>query len=297
MSKNLSQFLNDGGPILLDGAMGTQLAEMDLPMGGQNNLSHPESVLEIHQAYSDCGCDILTTNTLTMNRIYIEAHNLGIDVQEVNQVGAHLARTVAGETLFVLGDMSSTGKILQPYGELAESDAYNAYIEQAASLADGDVDGFIIETVYDLNEALCAIRACNEIADLPILCTISFTTSERGGRTIMGNSARDCAEAITDAGAKAVGVNCGDLDPFQTAEVIALLREWTTLPLIAQPNAGKPRLIGDQTVFDMDPSVFAEGIEACQQAGASLLGGCCGTTPEHISAVAKILGKSVDSRQ
>jgi 5-methyltetrahydrofolate--homocysteine methyltransferase len=286
----LSEFLSSNKKtILLDGAMGTQLAEAGLPMGGQSSVSYPDAVLAIHQQYVECGVDLLITNTLTMNRVNIESHNIGVDVREVNLAGVRLAKAAVREGQYVLGDISSTGKMLKPYGELLEEHAYAAFKEQAAILAEGGVDGFIIETMFDLREALCALRACKEAADLPVIASIAFNTVKNGGRTIMGNSARDCAQALTEAGACAVGGNCGSLDPSQMAEIVSKMREVSSLPVLVQPNAGKPRLAGNRTVFDMSPSDFAAGIYQCLKAGARLIGGCCGTSPAHIQAIATLL--------
>jgi len=294
---NLSEFLSSQKPILLDGAMGTQLDEAGLEMGGPTNMTHPEAVQAIHQLYADCGVDLLITNTLTMNRTYIETHNLGIDVRQVNLTGARLARSAARKGQYVLGDISSTGQLLEPYGRLAEATAYEAFKEQATILAEGGVDGYIIETVFDLKEALCALRACRDAAPLPVLASIAFSTASKGGRTVMGNSAKECAQALTDGGAGVVGTNCGDLTPVQMAEVVSILRGATTLPIMAQPNAGKPRLVGDQTVFDMSPADFAEGIAQCLQAGAQLVGGCCGTSPAHIRAIADLVSQAAAPSQ
>jgi 5-methyltetrahydrofolate--homocysteine methyltransferase len=288
----LSEFLAENRkPVLLDGAMGTQLAAAGLAMGGQTNLTHPEAVLAVHRQYVEAGAGLLITNTLTMNRIYIETHHPGLDVREVNLAGARLARAAAGEGRYVLGDISSTGQMLQPYGDLSEEDAFKAFQEQAAILAEGGVDGFIVETMFSLAEALCALRACRAAADLPVIVCISFSTVANGGRTIMGDSAQDCALTLTGAGATAVGANCGDLDPFQTAEVVARMQEAGSPLLIAQPNAGKPKLVEGRTVFEMSPSDFAAGLYRCYQAGARLLGGCCGTSPQHIRAAAELLKK------
>lgn len=276
-------------PILLDGAMGTQLGEADLEMGGQANIFHPDAVSAIHHHYAECGVNIIITNTLTMNRVFLESHKVGIDVREVNLVGARLARKAIREGQYVLGDISSTGKLLKPNGNLAMEDAYEAFKEQASILAEGGVDGLIIETMFDLREALCALRACKEATDLPVIASIAFNTVNNGGRTIMGNTAQDCAHALTEEGACAIGANCGSLDPFQMAEITSMMQEFSTLPVIAQPNAGKPRVVDSQTVFDMTPSDFSSGIRQCIQAGARMVGGCCGTSPAHIRAVADLL--------
>lgn len=289
---DLLAFINEGKTVLLDGAMGTQLAARGLEMSCVNNISHPDTVLAIHRDYIRCGCDVLITNTLTMNRIYIESSNMDVDIEAANRAGVELAREAAQGGQFVLGDMSSTGQMLEPYGSCSEKDAYETFKEQAGILAGSGVDGFILETYIDLREALCAVRACRDAASLPILATVSFTTTAGGGRTVMGNTAGEAAQQLTEAGACALGVNCGDLSPAETSEIIMTMRRHTTLPLIAQPNAGKPRLKGGQTIFDMQPAAFAEGILKCIEAGAGLVGGCCGTSPEHILALARLTGKA-----
>lgn len=286
---DLVTFLANKDVILLDGAIGTQLAEHGLSMGGQVNLSNPDQVLDIHKKYSQSGSHILIANTFTMNRVYIETHKIGVAVREVNLVGAKLAKKAAGQDQYVLGDMGSTGKLFEPYGGLPESIAYEAFKEQSAVLAEGGVDGFIIETMMDLKEALCALRACKEISSLPTFVSMTFSTSKNGGRTFMGNSTEDCAKALTESGAQAVGANCGDVDPSQMAEIVSAFRGATDLPILAQANAGKPKLVNDKTKFDMTPKEFAKGMSECIQAGATLIGGCCGTSPEHISAVSQAL--------
>jgi len=286
---DLSNFLKIQEIKLLDGAMGTQLAAHSLEMGGRNNLTNPDEVLEIHKAYSQLGCRLLTTNTLTMNRIYIETHNVNVDVRQVNHAGAKLAKQAAGDKQYVLGDISSTGQLLKPYGTYSESDFYDTFKEQAQILAESGVDGFIIETICDLQEALCALRACKDNFSIPVIVSISFTTETKGARTIMGNTAQQCAEKLTEAGADVIGTNCGDLDPSQMAKVVYMIKSNTALPVLAQPNAGKPKFIDNVTVFDMSPALFASGIKECLNAGATLIGGCCGTTPQHINAVANNL--------
>jgi len=288
---DFSAFLQNQEIILLDGAIGTELDKRGLMGRASNNLDSPKAVLEIQREYAQSGCHALTTNTLTMNRIFIETHNLGIDVREVNRAGVELAKQAADNTLYVLGDISSTGQLLEPYGDYKESEFYDTFKEQAQVLAEAGVDGFIIETVFDLREALCALRACKENFQLPVIASIAFATETKGGRTIMGNSAEDCAKSLTEAGADVIGANCGDLDPAQMAVVVSILKSATNKPIIAQPNAGKPRLVDGQTIFEMAPSDFAAGISKCLHSGASVVGGCCGTTPEHIRAVVSLMKK------
>jgi len=284
-----SKVLENDRIILLDGAIGTELDKRGLMGRAGNNLDAPETVLEIQREYAACGCDALTTNTLTMNRIYIETHDLGVSVRDVNKAGVKLARQAAGKDRYVLGDISSTGQLLEPYGTYKESQFYDAFREQAGILAESGVDGFIIETVFDLREAMCALRACKDNFSLPVIVSIAFKTEEKGGRTMMGDSAEQCARSLTDAGADVIGANCGDLDPTQMAVVVSFLKSATTLPVLAQPNAGRPKLVEGKTVFEMAPASFAAGIAECLGAGARLVGGCCGTSPEHIRAVTDVL--------
>ena len=286
---NFSSFLESQKIILLDGAIGTELDKRGLMGRASNNLDSPKVVLEIQREYAQTGCDALTTNTLTMNRIFIETHNLDIDLREVNRAGVELARQATDNKQYVLGDISSTGQLLEPYGTYKESDFYDTFREQAQVLAEAGVDGFLIETIFDLREALCALRVCKDNFQLPAIVSIAFATETKGGRTIMGNSAEDCAKNLTEAGADVIGANCGDLDPSQMAVVSSILKSATNKPILAQPNAGKPRLVDDKTVFEMAPADFAAGISECLHSGASLVGGCCGTTPEHIRAVAEML--------
>jgi 5-methyltetrahydrofolate--homocysteine methyltransferase len=282
-------FIQTQKRILLDGAMGTLQEKRGLKPGGQNNLTNPRVVLEIHREYAQCGCDALITDTLTMNRIYIETHHVDVGVLEVNRAGAELARQAADNHQYVLGDISSTGQLLEPYGTYEESEFYQAFKEQAEILAEAGVDGFIIETMFDLREALCALRACKDNFLLPVIVSMAFATEEKGGRTIMGNSAEECARRITGIGADGIGANCGSLDPFQMGVVVSVLQSATSLPILAQPNAGKPQLADNVTLYEMDPTTFAAGIADCFRAGARLVGGCCGTSPDHIRAVASLL--------
>jgi 5-methyltetrahydrofolate--homocysteine methyltransferase len=288
---DLSEALKTKDIFLLDGAIGTELDKRGLMGRAGNNLDNPKVVLEIHREYVQCGCDAITTNTLTMNRIYIETHNVGVSVQDINRAGAELARQAVDKGQYVLGDISSTGQLLEPYGTYKESQFYDAFEEQAEILAESGVDGFIIETMFDLREAMCALRACKDKRSLPVIVSIAFATEAKGGRTMMGNSAEQCAKSLTDAGADVIGANCGDIDPAQMAVIISLLKSATSLPVLAQPNAGKPKLVDNETIFDMKPEAFAQGITECLHARASIVGGCCGTTPEHIRAVAGLINK------
>ena len=277
--------------ILLDGAIGTELGKHGLMGRAGPNLDNPEVVLKIQREYASCGCDAITTNTLTMNRMYIETHNVGVSVQDVNRAGVELAKKAVSTGQFVLGNIGSTGQLLEPYGTYEESQFYDAFREQAGILEASGIDGFIIETMFDLREALCALRACKDHFPLPVIVSIAFSSEAKGGRTMMGDPAGQCAKGLTDGGADVVGANCGEIDPAQMAVIVSVFKSATSLPVIAQPNAGKPQLVDNETVFKMEPDDFAKGIAECLSAGARIVGGCCGTTPEHIRAVADLLGR------
>ena len=191
--------ISDDNVLLLDGAMGTELDKRGLSSRIRANLDSPEAVIGVHRDYLDAGCRALITNTLIMNRVYLETHQIDVDVADVNRSGAELTRRAANENTCVLGNLCSTGQLIEPYGTLAETAAYDAFKEQAGYLAEAGVDAFIIETVYDLREALCAVRACREFSP-PVIASISFTTEQNGGRTVMGDSAAQCAVQLTDAG-------------------------------------------------------------------------------------------------
>jgi len=282
---NLLEHITKHPITITDGAMGTELFKAGLTGVEQNNLTNPESVLKIHRSYIEAGAALIITNTLTMNRIFIESHSIDIDIFKVNEAGAKLARQAAGSDHFVLGDISSTGQLLEPYGEFSEETFIRNFQEQAEILSENGVDAFIIETIMDLREAICALRACKSISSLPVFVTMSYSTAENGGRTIMGNSAKDCAVALTQEGADAIGSNCGSIGPEDFPVIVSEMEKHSPLPLIAKPNAGKPKLLNNVTSFNMPPNIFADCMAKCIKNGASIIGGCCGTTPKHIEAI------------
>jgi len=277
--------------VMFDGGMGSLLAERGCDTTGASNLETPDAVTAIHKEYADAGADVLITNTFTMNRISIESKGLGLDVREVNTAGVKLAREAAGQERLVFGDIGPTGQLLEPYGTYTEEQFYDNYTEKVAILAGEDVDGLIIETFTDLREAICALKACRDNTDLPIILSLAYSTTKNGGRTIMGSSAEDAAKAAEEYGAVAVGANCGDLDPEGLAEIVSTYKKNTDLPVMVQPNAGIPKLSGGKTIYDMQPDEYGEGVIKCAESGASIIGGCCGTTPAHLAAVVSRIKK------
>lgn len=283
----LHELLQSQGLIILDGAIGTELDKLGNYTRYENNITNPENVLQVHRNYVSAGSTAIITNTLTMNRIFIETHKLNIDIIANNLAGTRIAREAIGNNGYVLGDISATGQMLAPYGTFTEKQFMEAFTEQANLLNEGGVDAFIIETMFDLREAVCALKACKKVSDKPVLISMTYKTELDGGRTIMGNTAIECARLLTDEGADAIGANCGDIDPFQMAEIIKIYTGTTKLPVFAEPNAGRPKLVNGETVFDMSSLEFSDGLFKCMEAGAKLLGGCCGTTPDHIRAFTK----------
>ncbi len=285
----LADCLRGRETIVLDGAMGTELDRRGCSARCEANLTHPDTVEQVHRDYIRSGATAIITNTLTTTRLFAESHGLAVDVEKVNREGARVARRAAGGKGFVLGNLSSTGQMLEPYGSFSEREFVETFKEQAGFLAEEGVDGFIIETMMDLGEAVCALRACKAVSPLPTIVCMAFSTRLNGGRTAMGNSAQECVRALSDNGADAIGANCGSVDPREMAEVVSIIASSSRVPVAAEPNAGKPRVAGGLTVFDMGPDAFAAGLLQCKHSGASILGGCCGTTPEHIRAFAAML--------
>jgi len=276
--------------IILDGAMGTELEKRGAMDKCATNLTHPEIVEAIHRDYRNSGSQAAIANTFSMSRIYIETHNVKVDVEEINRTGVKLARNAVGDDGYVLGDFGSTGQMLEPYGTCKEKDFYETFKEQASILSSAGVDCFIIETMFDLREALSALRACRDVSGIPVIVSMAFQTTKNGGRTLMGNSAEECTIKITEEGADAVGANCGDIGPLEMAKIVSIMRKSTSLPIIAQPNAGKPKVEGGK-VFYMEPELYAEQTLECYKSGAAIIGGCCGTSPEHIKILSELISK------
>ncbi|MFO7814334.1 MAG: homocysteine S-methyltransferase family protein [Halanaerobiales bacterium] len=285
------EFVKNNEITLLDGAMGTELKKRDLMGNFKNNIENRDIVKNIHESYLKVGSDAIITNTFSMNELYLKDKNTDYELASLNKEGVKIAIEAAGSEHFVLGDISSTGKLLKPYGEYEEEEFIEVFKEKAKILADVGVDAFIIETMVDLREALTALKACKNTVDLPVMVSLSYNTIERGGRTVMGNSAAESAQKLQKEGADIIGTNCGSLGPKQMAEIVKVIKDNTDLPIMVEPNAGQPKLKGEETVYDMAPTLFREGIMACIEAGAKIVGGCCGTTPEHIKELANKIGK------
>ena len=228
---------------------------------------------------------MLITNTLTANRLALARSNEADMVEAYNTAGARVCQEATAGRAYIAGDISSTGQFLEPYGDYTEQQFHDVYAEQAKVLTESSVDLFIIETMTDLNEAVIAVKACKFVSALPVVASMSFDPTVGKPRTMMGNDIESCVHRLDEAGADVIGSNCGSITPDQMAEIIAEMRSLTDKPLIAQPNAGVPELIDGRAEFRLPPEDFAEGLVKCIEAGARLVGGCCGTTPSHIAAL------------
>ncbi|MGQ9607734.1 MAG: homocysteine S-methyltransferase family protein [bacterium] len=292
--------LNDAlrsGIIICDGAMGTELQRLGLGKGvppDSWNITNPELVKSVHKAYINAGAKAILTNTFGSNSMRVKGE---YTVKQLNQAGAKIARECAGQDVLVFGDIGPTGyeDQLPPYGNLSEEKFYDAFKEQAVALAIAGVDAIIIETMSSLAEASIAVRAVKDNTSLPIICSMSFSRppSSRPDdfRTSWGDSVKDFIDTIAQAGAEVLGSNCGDLVEEMPA-LAKKMREITQLPLIFEVNAGRPKVDDNyRSIYSLSPQALADIAVQLADAGANIVGGCCGTTPEHIAAIKDKLSK------
>lgn len=291
MARNIFEIIKER-TILLDGGMGTELIRHGFSQGECPelwNVERPEIVRKIHQSYFDAGSDVVLTNSFGGNRIKLASHGLGGRCYELNFAAASLANEVRPQDKFIAGSMGPTGKFLKPQGEFSEEEFEDAYAEQAEGLTDGNVDFLLIETQYDLREALCALRGSKRTSRLPVFVTMTFNKYPRGFFTIMGNSVLQCVEELEKANTPVVGSNC-TLNSEEMKDLIKIMREATPLPLIAQANAGSPSLSPQGEVsYSQNLEDYVSFIPEIIKNGANLIGGCCGTNPDYIRSMAEIL--------
>lgn len=286
--RTLRERLAAGDLLVGDGAMGTMLFERGLPPGEPPEtvtLARPAVLEEIARLYLEAGADLLETSTFGGSPLKLALHGLEAKTETVNREAVRAVRRVAEGRAYVVGSCGPSGRLLEPYGDVGEAAMLASYRRQMDALVAARVDAVCVETMTDLREATLAIRAA-KAADpaLPVLATMTFDPTPRGFFTIMGVSIAAAAAGLSDAGADAIGANCGT----GVAPMVAIARELRTasrLPLVIQPNAGLPRAEGGRTVYDETPAVLAEGARALVDAGVQIVGGCCGTTPEHIRAL------------
>jgi methionine synthase I (cobalamin-dependent)/5,10-methylenetetrahydrofolate reductase len=280
--------------LLADGAIGTLLVSRGAsPDQAKSplNVSDPEAVREVHEDYVDAGARIITTNTWDANRVKLTTHEWADSLEKINREGVRLAREAAvGDRVFVAGSIGPLGALVKPYGTLTMTQVREIFQEQARALLDAEADLILLETFGSLLEAAEAVRAVRDLsADVPILAQMTFLAD---GRTAFGESAVNALSTLARAGADAVGMNC-TLGPQETHDVFTRLAHSVSAPLAVMPNAGYPTVVHGRNVYLSSPDYLREYAEAFVEAGAAIVGGCCGTTPEHVRAMAKaVSGKN-----
>ena len=280
------QSLLDKQVIILDGATGTELQSKGMPAGVCPEiwcLENPTIIQDVHASYQKAGARVVYTCTFGANRFKLKQYGIKKDVYSVNLELARLAKQACGEKALIAGDIGPTGLFIEPFGPLAFEEAVDTFKEQARGLIDGGCDLIVIETMIDIQETRAALLAVKELSDIYTMVSMTF---EKDGYTLGGTPPVSALITLQSLGADVVGCNCS-AGPEQMVEFLAAMKPYATVPLLAKPNAGMPRLEGLKTIFDMDAKTFASYARKLMASGATLLGGCCGTTPDHIAALAK----------
>ncbi len=281
--------ISKGNLLVSDGAMGTMLQSLGLTAGQCPeawNLNHPEKVQQVHRAYLEAGAQLLTTNTFGGNRLRLMAHNVNGHelLKEINRRAVELAREVAGDSAAVIASVGPTGELMEPLGDLSEEQAFEVFSEQMAALQEGGADTVILETFMALEEIVVALRAAKSLG-LKVIASMSFAANQR---TMMGVTPEQAATTLMQEGAEVVGANCST-GAQEMVPVIRRMRAAVSIPLIAQPNAGMPVLKEGKAVYTQKPEEMAEFVPQFVEAGANIIGSCCGSTPEFTRAIVAVL--------
>lgn len=284
MTREEFQTLVKNGPVILDGATGTNLQKAGMPVGVCPEkwiLEHAEVLVDLQRQYVEAGTNILFAPTFTANRIKLEEYGLADDLEQMNRKLVELSKEAAGDKALVAGDLTMTGRQLYPLGDLMFEELVDVYREQARVIYEAGADIFVVETMMSLQECRAAVLAVREVCDLPIMVSLTYNED---GRTLYGTDPATAVIVLQSLGADAVGLNCST-GPEAMIEPVAQMAEYATIPILAKPNAGMPELVDGETVFRTTPEEFAAVGKELVKAGASILGGCCGTTPAHIKAL------------
>lgn len=295
---NFAEAVKNLKPLLADGATGTMLQAMGLPVGEPPErwlLDKPEAVRELARKYIEAGSDIIYTNTFGANRIRLQRFGLADKVSELNKIAVQLAREAVNSVPrpssrvprpFVVASIGPTGELLEPYGDLEPEAAHDAFTEQAAALSEAGVDAFVCETFSDLTEALICLKAVLSVAKVPVMVSMSF---EENGKTMMGVTPEDAVNKLVDEGAFVVGANCSVGPEVVERVIVAMKSARPDALLLAKPNAGKPQLVSGKVVYPITPEDMASFAQKMRDIGVAIIGGCCGTTPDHIAAMREVL--------
>lgn len=277
--------------VIFDGAMGTLLMAAGLKAGDSPelwNIEKPSVIMDIHRAYYGAGSDAVHTNTFGCNAIKLSDKGLAEKADMLNAKAAELARAVCPAGKLVAGDIGPTGKLLSPLGDLVIEEAEDAFYRQARALVTGGADFISIETMFSLEEALAALRGAKRLGDVPVIAALTFNRTKQGFFTVMGEGVRQAVSALEKAGADGIATNCS-LGSKDMIDLTRELRAATEKPVLVQPNAGKPSTRKGVTIYHQTPAEFAEDGRRIKLAGANMIGGCCGTSPQFIQALAEAI--------
>lgn len=284
--------LKTGKVLLSDGAWGTLLQAKGIKPGECPefwNIDHRNEVLEIARAYLKAGADIIETNSFGGSRIKLSQYGYGERIAELNRAAASISREAVGNSKHVAGSVGPTGKMLI-MGEVSEAELYDGFCEQVTALEQGGADIIIIETMSALDEASLAVKAARDTTSCTVILTMTFSKDLKGEYfTMMGVSPAEMVHSMIEAGAHIVGSNCGNGIEEMIGVVKAIRRADSSIPIMVQPNAGTPQFVDGKTVYRESPEIMASFIPGLLKAGANIIGGCCGTTPEHIREMARVL--------
>ena len=298
MDNIITELIAERQTLMIDGAMGTELFARGLTAGDPPetwNIDHPEKVIDIHQKYIDAGSDVILTNSFGGTAFRLKLHKLENQVFEINKAAAMVAREAADasdRTVIVAGSMGPSGELLEPMGDMTPETAATAFAAQAEGLAAGGADILWIETMSSLEEVEAAIIGARRVTDLPITATLSFDTA---GRTMMGVTGTEVAERLTAVGVAAVGANCGNNVADTEAAVIAIKAGAGDTPVIVKANAGVPEFKGDKLVYSGSAEVMGSHVKRMVAAGIEIIGGCCGTSTEHLYYMRGVIDGAVDA--
>lgn len=285
MTKQALRDLFQKGPIILDGATGSNLMTKGMPMGVCPEdwiYHHKDAIVSLQKAYVEAGTQILYAPTFTANRIKLAEYGMEDRLEELNRTMVRYSREAAGDKAFVAGDLTMTGRQLYPVGDLMFEDLVDVYKEQVHAILKEGVDLFVIETMMSLQECRAALLAVKETCDLPVMISLTYNED---GRTLYGTSPEIAMVVLEHMGADIVGVNCST-GPLAMIPLVKAMLPYADIPILVKPNAGMPELENGETVYKMTPEEFADACEQLVDAGASVVGGCCGTRPDHIKALA-----------
>jgi 5-methyltetrahydrofolate--homocysteine methyltransferase len=289
-------FFHENQTLLLDGATGTQLMARGLKSGEcpeKWNVDHPAELTDVAKCYFEAGSDAVLTNTFGGSKLKLKAFGLEQSAYELNLAGCRNSIRARSEGKFIIGSIGPTGKLMPPLGDATEEEMVDAFLPQVKAMSETGVDAVFIETFTDLNEIRCAIRAVKEIADLPFICSLTYDKTPKGFHTMMGLGIEEAASVLLREGAMIVGSNCGHglLDMIEILKVYRGISDDTKL--IGKPNAGIPRYQNGAVVYTEDVRFFEEHIDELLAIKPSIIGGCCGTGPDHI----RVMRQAIDRRK